>query len=702
MMEEFTADQFKDAARKAAQAGDVATARKLIERAKAAEASAPKPFLQTLKENVIGDNDPTTQNFGEKLGTLLNMGGESMTLGLVGDEAAAALDTAIGRPDLVTGEVKGYDDRLATYRGNEKQVRDENPWLSLGADIGGALLPGLGMAGAVAKGGSLASQAIRGMMAGAMSGGTYGFMEGEGGLNNRIMSGVKGAAIAAPIGGAAPVVGNLTGRAVDNATDWWAARQFGNAAAPQLGVSPLAARTVRDLVAMDDPAAMQAAMRRAGGDAMLADAGGTLTGALDATMTMPGAGPRIARERIDQRAADAVFGINSALDNTMGPALGVNTTQAGIREATEATRKAAYDAAYAQPINYASAQGQALLGLANRIPASAIEYANKLMRARGETSSQIMAEIADDGSVKFSRLPDVRQWDYIKQAVDALGRQGDGNGLMGGQTPLGRAYEGLARDVRNSVKGLVPEYGRALDAGADTISRVRAVEFGSTLLQPGTTREVVAETIDGMSRAEMAALRQGVRSQIDETLANVRAVASDQNIDARQAQAALAAMSSDAAKQKLRMILGDDFAALEPQIDRAAVALGLRAAVATNSKTAGRGIMGEVLNESTTPGAVRSGQPLQAGRNAWQAMTGATPEALSRLRAKTRAELADLLTRRGEGPQILRTIEDIASRTAPGTAAPQIAEMLARALGLSSATTSANRLPERLQFLPSR
>jgi len=41
----LTADQFKEAARKAAAAGDVATARSLIARAKAAEQTAPPKSL---------------------------------------------------------------------------------------------------------------------------------------------------------------------------------------------------------------------------------------------------------------------------------------------------------------------------------------------------------------------------------------------------------------------------------------------------------------------------------------------------------------------------------------------------------------------------------------------------------------------------------------------------------------------------------
>ena len=42
-----------------------------------------------LYDNLIGSDDGVN-SVGEKIGTLLGMGGESMTLGLVGDEASAA------------------------------------------------------------------------------------------------------------------------------------------------------------------------------------------------------------------------------------------------------------------------------------------------------------------------------------------------------------------------------------------------------------------------------------------------------------------------------------------------------------------------------------------------------------------------------------------------------------------------------------
>ena len=51
--------------------------------------------MTAIADNVVG-LDNGVMSPGEKLGTALNAGGESMTLGIVGDEAAAAFDAAIG------------------------------------------------------------------------------------------------------------------------------------------------------------------------------------------------------------------------------------------------------------------------------------------------------------------------------------------------------------------------------------------------------------------------------------------------------------------------------------------------------------------------------------------------------------------------------------------------------------------------------
>lgn len=151
---------------------------------------------QRLYDNIVGDPTDGVQSTGEALGTWLNRAGESMTLGTVGDEASAA----------ATGMLPGrsYDSELARYRQNE---RDMSTAGRLSADIAGALVPGVGAAGAIGRAATLPGRVGAGAIAGGAASGTYGFMEGEGGASDRFDDAAKQAILGAFVGGAIPAAG---------------------------------------------------------------------------------------------------------------------------------------------------------------------------------------------------------------------------------------------------------------------------------------------------------------------------------------------------------------------------------------------------------------------------------------------------------------------------------------------------------------
>ncbi len=192
-------------------------------------------LLQLLRENIVGDSDPTTQNFGEKVGSFLNKGGESMTMGLIGDEASAAVES------LMPGV--NYETRRDHYRGQEELFEQTNPGMALTADIGGAVAAPLGALGAVGKGaGMFKRMAASGIASGAM-GGTYGLMEGGGDLDNRVADAKSAAYLSGGLGLAAPGAGGVLQRimksragrkavnsAAENAPTSEQLRQMGNQA----------------------------------------------------------------------------------------------------------------------------------------------------------------------------------------------------------------------------------------------------------------------------------------------------------------------------------------------------------------------------------------------------------------------------------------------------------------------------------------
>lgn len=164
--------------------------------------------MQNTRDFVVGDDDPNNLTSGEYIAELLNAGGEAASLGLVGDEAAAGMDAALGRGS--------YDDRLDHRRGQEDLAREESPLAYGAAQIGGGLMGALAAPiGTLGRGASLSSRLAAGGASGAGMGGAYGFMEGEGGAGSRMADAGQGAAIGLGAGLVAPLIGAGVQRVAD-------------------------------------------------------------------------------------------------------------------------------------------------------------------------------------------------------------------------------------------------------------------------------------------------------------------------------------------------------------------------------------------------------------------------------------------------------------------------------------------------------
>lgn len=174
----------------------------LLERAKREKQRRQGPqadmsLMGRIKDNVWGVDDGV-MSFGEKVATGLNNAAESLSFGVVGDEANAAFDDMIGRGD--------YASRRDLYRRNQEQFRDENPVASFASEVAPALIPGAGAAAIARQGVTRGAQAMRAGMQGAAAGGLYGFAEGEGGVGERVASGATGAVLGGFVGHAAPKI----------------------------------------------------------------------------------------------------------------------------------------------------------------------------------------------------------------------------------------------------------------------------------------------------------------------------------------------------------------------------------------------------------------------------------------------------------------------------------------------------------------
>lgn len=615
-----------------------------------------------------------TRQFGMG-GSAAHGAADTLTFGF-GDEVASYLGSAIsGLP---------RDQVLSEIRANQALAQEQNPGSYLTGQLAGGVAQGVASgpltASARFAGSSLLPRVGAGMVDGLVAGGIYGAGSGTD-AESRALEAAKGGATGLVAGGAFPLLSAGASKVFETARNAMFARPI----ARQAGADPETLRLLSGVLDADGSLGPmgQANMARAGQEAMLADAGPNARSVLDTAIQRGGPGAVEARQAISSRTDRSAQAIAQALDNSLGAPEGVTAARTAIRQGTAAARGSAYDDAYKAAIDYADPRGQAIENIVKtRVPQSAIAEANALMRAEGHSSSQILAKVADDGSVAFEKLPDVRQLDYITRGLNEVADQADGAGKLGGTTAKGRAYQNLSGEIRDQLRDLVPAYGKALETAADPIRRSKAVELGSKLLSPSMTRDQVEEAVRGMTGPERDALAQGVRSQLDDAMANVTRTIQDGDTGAREAVKAIKGLSSRANREKLTSAIGKEKAdALFEEIDRAATSFDLRASVAENSKTYARQATDQRVKDMTGPGAIGTaaqGSPMQAAKRIVQSLTGQTPERLRGKEDAVYSEIARLLTRQGGAGQ---NVYDAVGTIGQTDQATQImADRIARAL----------------------
>lgn len=619
---------------------------------------------------------------------------QGSTLGFADEWVGARAAEGQFLKDLVTGNwsdmwgrsMETRDDVMGGMRGLHENASESRPWTTFAGELaGGVPLAAMG-GGLMSAGASVPAKMGIGAAAGATEGAVYGFGSGEG-IANRLGGAAIGGVLGGVIGGAVPAVGDLAKRGARGVSDWARNSNVAKSVGDRLGIDRGAARALSDLVGTQDPQSVAAALARSGDDAMLADVP-ALTNVLDATMRSPTPGATTATARIGERAALAGDEIVDALrSGQQGPFRGAVGVERGVTAASRGKVNPAYDLAYSKAIDYASPEGMAIEELIERIPPrqlkKAIDAATDRMVYEG-IPPQVMATIKDDGSIFLSQRPNVIMMDYIKRAFDEIAEEGT-DPLTGQMTSDARFASMIAKDVREATKAAVPEYAEALSVSAEGIRARTAVRDGGKLLDPSMTTEKALEVVNGATEAEKRLMKEGLIAQFEHKLGNIKAVASDQNVDAREAAKAWSDLSSKNTQDKMAALFGDEWPALKETLDRAGAAVGLKANTAANSATAGRAATNELIDAISQPGALRSGQPVQAAKNFIGGLTGASPDAIAAMKQNIRSDLADVLTRQGGDAQnAVRIIAQALAQNPMNMAAGRSFEELVRLLGMSS------------------
>jgi len=533
-------------------------------------------------------------------------------------------------------------------------------------------------AATLTRGGLMLRNAAIGGVAGGAEGAVYGAGEQEGG---RVSNAVTQGAIGAGLG----IAGGMAVGAIDRALLGRASRLRGQsvqAIQDELGVSPAAAQLIREALDGGEMERAAQTLERRGPSAMLAEASPALRQLLNTQTKTSIAAGAAANRAIEVEGVRRYGVLTDVLDSTMGRPQGREFVAEGVMDASRPARSAAYDDAYASPINYASESGQRLESiLRNRLPRGLIERANNAMREAGEQSPQIMAQIADDGSVTFSRPLSVPQIDYITRELQNM----EGAAIRAeGRAADAQRWGGLRRDIRSILRAddQVPAYGRALDAGSDAIAQREALDLGARALT--MRRGELLFELRGASDAERGMVAQGLREQVDDMMARAGQLASDRAVESREVRRVMQPLTGRQGRENLIAILGPDdgrqvFEAVEQAVD----GLELRAAIARNSDSAIALATQSRASELTADGlfdALGQGSIGDTRRSIVHALSGSSSEAQQLRMNNLAQEVVTILTSQtGESAQrALRIISEYVDN--PAAIPVQDAEIVARVL----------------------
>ena len=585
--------------------------------------------------------------------------------------------------------------------------QSQDPKESMALQIGGAVVPSVIAAPLAAPAGfvswlsklptfqKIAAVSGAGGLFGAVEGGVSG--AGRGGEGGRLEGAVEGGAL----GGVGGTIGGLLPPAAikgyENLKS--AFRNYGpEEIAKSLNISVPAAQvignTFRD-AGGDVKVALQNIFN-AGEEGMLADSGVAAQALLDAAQATGGKASQIGSEEIAGRVSRQGAQLSGVMDDTLGalPKFdgvtgGATDLAEGIAASTRPARQAAYKAAYETPIDYSSQAGMQVEAVFDAIPlrfkGKAIEKANDQMRLdalkSGQPSpQQIMANIADDGSISFLEMPNLRQLDQIKQAIGAVAfKEVDSFGR-----PTADALDAVQwyRQISGSLKDASPDYAKAVAAGGDKISLDNALELGLGMLSPKLTPRQVSQALKGADATDKQYTKLGIRSAVNDLIGNAKATIASPDIDINALRTVFGQLSSKNARDKISLVLGSKGAnQLFKDLDRAQMSLALRAATAINSKTFTRQVAEKQVDDLTDIGAISHLlrlEPAKATQKLTQSITGETDalgvaakqeiftdiaRALTQIKGKNAREALKVIARASKGQQVsdaeLKAVSDI-------------------------------------------
>lgn len=442
------------------------------------------PFRAALEQMPEPQPEPVPMAKGVLGGFL-----QGVTFGFA-DEAAAGLRALVMREDGEDFE-SAYTRHRDNLRGQLAQFRQESPITAIGSEMAGALVPGIGTAGAVSRfiGGAAgtAGRIGRAALVGAGEGAVYGAgtapeVEGIPG------SAGIGAAIGGALGAAAPAVIE-GGRAV--------AQIARGGSRPSFGADfRIAQALARDGMAPEDIARRLTNARRLGRPATLADVGGAnVRRELETAVQSPGAGGDIAeqfltarnREQLNRLSRDLVRGTGSKSEDVL--------------TAIERTMKTRSDAAapvYEKAMQFQAELNDQIVGAYNRVVSTPIGK-QALPKARRILNVE-----------NFDEAPLMQRLDAVKRGIDDV----IDSARRKGERQIARSATRLKAELLEQADQANPTYRQAREIWEEGSSYLEAIDTGRGILSRNYTSAALQRDWKALTDAEREAFRIGAVDSI--------------------------------------------------------------------------------------------------------------------------------------------------------------------------------------------
>lgn len=470
-------------------------------------------------------------------------------------------------------EDRPYEDILNEIRGKIKGYKEAYPLEAMAYEIGGAALPALIPGGQA----SLARAAGRA----AAEGAAYAFGTGEGGVEERLAR-VPGGAV---LGGGGGVLGYGAGKAIGGL-----ANKLTDTARRTIGGrgSTVVENEIQRLVKQTGKTADEITQDII--DGRLLAENRTIQAAVRALRSQGGEASTVIQRGLQGRPEQTRAAAMAEMRKYLGDV--GDGSQVAARRASEEATSAAERAAY-QRLEGVPAPDDVLTALSDtlrRVPSAAKEVE---IRLQAQTGAKPFFEVAEDGTVSFTRQPTIDEAESVRRAVanraTSLYRQ-EG---MGG---AGEAVAGAERELRSVLDYSIPELASTRAQAAAIRANRDAYVAGAKALAGDVNEKL----------ADFSALQQGRNAE--EAVASFRA-GMMQALEARAATGSRQSMIRNLANPETKegMLLREVFP--QDQLDSVIKQLD----IASEAQAASQGILGGSQTAETMLEAGRQGMGISAG-----------------------------------------------------------------------------------------